>query len=162
MGRLFLVPVAGEAENAAPHIVFHVGVHAHLHVVLHGQLLEQADVLEGTGDTGPVHLHGVHAVGVLAAQQDGAVGGLVDLGEQVKNSGLARAVGADEARDLRAADSEVEVLHGLQAAEGDAQVHALQNGLFADVPIRDHSAGGDGNELSKHIRRPPFRGTCRA
>ena len=82
-------------------------------------VVEQADVLEGPGDAGLVHLHGVHAMGVLSVQEDGTVGGLVDLGEQVKHGGLSRAVGADEAGDLRAADGEVEVVHGFQAAEAE-------------------------------------------
>ena len=54
----------------------------------------------------------------MPIQQDGAVSGLIHLGQQVEHRGLARAVGADETGDLRPADGEVEVIHGLQAAEG--------------------------------------------
>ena len=68
------------------------------------QVVEQADVLEGTGDAGPVHLSGGHVVGVLPVQQDGAVGGLIHLGQQVEHRGFACAVGTDETGDLRPAD----------------------------------------------------------
>ena len=31
-----------------------------------------------------------------------------------------------------------------------------------DVTLRDHSAGGDGNQFSEHIRQPPFLPFCQA
>ena len=49
------------------------------------------------------------------------MGGLIDLGEQVEDRGLARAVRADETGDLRAADGHVEVVDRLESAEGDAE-----------------------------------------
>ena len=102
VGHLLLLPVLGGTEDAAPHVVVHLGVHAHLHVVFHREVVEQADVLEGPGDARPVDLGGVHAVGVFAVQQNGALGGLIDLGQQVEDGGFAGAVGADEAGDLLA------------------------------------------------------------
>ena len=98
--------------------------------------MEQTDVLEGAGDAGAVYLGGAHVGGVLAVEQDRAVGGLIHLGEKVEDRGLARAVGADEARDLGAAEGEVKVLHGLQAAEGDAQIDALEDGRLVHVALR--------------------------
>ena len=77
------------------------------------------------------HLHGVHAMGVLSVQEDGTVGGLVDLGEQVKHGGFSRAVGADEAGDLRAADGEVKVVHGFQATELNARLMHSRMGLLS-------------------------------
>ena len=41
-------------------------------------------------------LRRVHARGVVTVHHDGAARGLVDLGEQVEDRCLARAVGADE------------------------------------------------------------------
>ena len=93
---------------------------ADLHIVLHGQVVEQPDVLEGAGDAHAVDLGGVFAVGVDAVQQDGAPGGLIDLGEQVEHRGLARAVGADEAGDLGAAHGDIELVDSGEAAEVDA------------------------------------------
>ena len=70
--------------------------------------------------------------------------------------------GADETGDLRAANGEVEVLHRFQSAKGNAQIDALQNGALIDIAVRDHTAGGNGNEFGKHIRPPPFRNGYRA
>ena len=95
----------------------------------------------------PVDLDGGLARGVLAVQQDGAPGGLVDLGEQVEHRGLASAVGADEAGDLSAAYGQVEVVHRPQAAEVDAQVAALQDGGLVDVPLGDDGVAGDGDHF---------------
>ena len=105
-------PPAGEPEHIGEHAVGVAVAHAHLHVVLHGHAGEEPDVLEGPGDAQPVQLvHGL-APGVLAVEQNAALGGLVHVGQQVEDRGLARAVGADEARDLRLADEEREVVHG--------------------------------------------------
>ena len=121
---------------------------ADLHVVLHTQVGKQADVLEGAGDAGPVDLGSAHAVGVLAIEQDGAPGGLIHLGEQVEHRGLARAVGADKAGNLCAADGEVELIDSGQAAEVDAQVLALQNGELVHIPLRNDGVAGDGDHLA--------------
>ena len=66
VGQLLLLPELGQAEHAVPHGIAHLVVQTNLHVVLHGQVVEQADVLEGTGDARPVGLGDGHAVGVLA------------------------------------------------------------------------------------------------
>ena len=88
-------------------------------------------------------------------------GGLIDLGQQVEDGGFAGAVGADEAGDLRPADGEVEVIHRPQAAEVDAQVAALQNGGFVDVPLRNDGMAGNRDHLAlfkflTHRGLPPF------
>ena len=98
---------------------------ADLHVVLHRQVVEQPDILEGAGDAHSVDLGGGLTRGVQPVQQDSAPGGLIDLGEQVKHCGLACAVWPDKSSDLRAANGQVEVVHRLQAAEIDAQMAAL-------------------------------------
>ncbi len=116
--------------------VAHLVVQADLHVVLHTQVVKQADVLEGPGDAGPVDLGSAHAVGVLPVEKDGALGGLIHLGEQVEHGGLAGAVGADETGDLRPADGQVEVIDRPQTAEVDAQVAALQDGELVQHPAR--------------------------
>ena len=162
MGYPFLLPVGGQAENAAEHPIPNVVVEAQLHVILHREVVKQADVLKGTGNARPVHLDGVHAVGVLAVQEDSAPCGLIDLGEQVEHSGLARAVGADQARDLRAADGHIKLVDGGESAEINAQVAALQNGGLIHVPLRDAVGGGHGNQLGGVLFRcghgafPPF------
>ena len=77
-------------------------------------LLEQADILERAGDAQLVGLHGVHARGV-ACRSSRIVPrrGLIHLGQQVEDGGLARAVRADQTGDFRLADGQVEILDGL-------------------------------------------------
>ena len=162
VGQLLLLPVLGQAEDAVPHGVADLVVEADLHVVLHRQVVEQADVLEGTGDARLVHLGGGHAVGVLAVEEDGAPGGMVHLGQQVENRGLARAVGADEAGDLGGTYGDVELVDGGEAAEVDAQVLALQHRHLAQVPFGNDGVAGHRHHLGLfklfcHQRSPPFR-----
>ena len=97
-------------------------------------------------------------MGVLAVQQNGAVGGLIHLGQQIENGGLAGAVRADQTGDLGAADDEVEVFNSLQTAKGDAQTDALQNGALAGVTLGDQTDGRCGDQLgfTCHLRYPPL------
>ena len=148
-----VLPVTGQPQDPGKHARVHGVVQADLHVVLHGQGGEQPDILEGPGDAGLVHLHGVHAGGLLAVEEDGAPGGLIDLGQQIEDGGLARAVGADQAHDLCPADGQIEFIHCGQAAEVDAQMHGLQHGGLVDIPLQQHGVGGDFNILTAHGRR---------
>ena len=154
VGQLLRVPVLGQAEDPRPHIVVDVVVQAQLHVVLHTQVGEQTDVLEGAGDARFVHLDGIHIVRVHPVHQDSSPGGLIHFSQQIEHRSLTRAVGADEAGDLGAADGHVEVLHRRQAAEVDAQVAALQNGALIDVPLRDLIGTGYRDQLDRFLLRP--------
>ena len=140
-GDVLLPRIPGEMQDTARQPVAHRVVHGHHQVLRHRQIIEQPDVLERPGDTGLVYLCGGHAVGVLAIQQDSARCGLIHLRQQVEHRGLARAVGADQPRDLRPADGQIEVLHRLQPAEGHAQPHALQHRGLVDVPFRQQHGG---------------------
>ena len=156
-----LLPVARQAEDAGEHAVGHLVVKADAHIVLHAHVAKEADVLEGAGHAQFVGLHGVHAGGVLAVDHDGAGGGLVDLGQQVEHRGLARAVGADEAGDLGLADGEVEVLHGLEAAELDAQMPRFQHGQLVHIALGHDAVAGEGHHFGgrsalRHAASPPF------
>ena len=153
---LLLLPVGRKAEDAGKHAVFDLVVQADAHVVLHRHVAEQSDVLERAGNAQLVGLDGVHAGGVLAVDHDGAHRGLIDLREQVEHGGLARAVGADQAGDLGLADDEIEVVHGLQAAELDAQVPRLQHGRAVVVALGDDAVAGRGHHLG--VQHALFRG----
>ena len=96
---------------------------------------------------------------ILAVQQDGAVGGLIDLGEQIEDGGFAGAVGPDEPRDFGAADGDIEVIHRLEPAEGHAEIDAFQNGADVGVTLREEgNAAVDRNKLGllmgldRHLR----------
>ena len=53
MLALLLLPVTGQPQDAAEHIIFDLVVQADSHVLFHGHLVKQADVLEGTGNAQP-------------------------------------------------------------------------------------------------------------
>ena len=140
---LLFLPVVGQADERGAQIVLHGLVETHLDVVDDGQVLEQADILERTGHAHPVDLIGLFTGGGHPIDEDGASGGLVDVGQQVEDGGLTGAVGADEAGDLVAADHQVEAVHGGQAAEVDAQFTDVEDGLFILVAVGQEAAGRD-------------------
>lgn len=113
---------------------------ADLNVILHRHGVEQANVLERTGNTHAVDLIDRLARGVLTVEQDGAVRGLVHLGEQVEDRGLASAVGADETGDLGLADGQAKVVYCLKAAKLNAQVDALERRALTQVAVGNDSA----------------------
>ena len=144
---LLSLPVRGQAQDRGRRVLLDLVVQADLDVVLDGQRREQADVLEGAGHAGTARGGDVHACRVLAVEHDHAVRGVVDLGEQVEHRGLARAVGTDETGDLGLAHREVEVVDGLESAELDAQVTALEDGALVDVALGDDGVRGQGHHL---------------
>ena len=140
---LLFLPVVGQADERGAQIVLHGLVEAHLDVVDDGQVLEQADILEGAGHAHPVDLIGLFAGGGHPIDEDGAAGGLVNVGEQVEHGGLTGTVGADQTGDLVAADHQVEAVHSGQAAEVDAQFTDVEDGLFILVAVGQEAAGRD-------------------
>ena len=73
---------------------------------------------------------GLFSVQGHTVQQYGALGGHVHAGEQVEHRGFTGAVGADEAHQLSGVHLDVEVLDGVEAAEGNAQMLRLQDRCF--------------------------------
>ena len=136
-----------------------VVVHTHLHIVQHGHIRKQADILESTGNAQLIDLVDRHALDINAVDQNTAPGGLIDAGEQVEDGGLARAVGADEAGNLGWADGDIEVIHGGQSAEVNAQVPDVQHRLLALVLLTDKGNGGHLQNflgILIHWKLPPF------
>ena len=144
MGGLLVLPVRRQTQHALKTGVALLVVQADLYVVLHRHGVKQADVLEGTGDTHAVNLVDGLARGVLAVEQDGAVRGLVHLGKQVEDRGLAGAVGANQTGDLGLADGQAKVVDRLEAAELNTQVDTLESRAMAQVAI--------GNDGARRIR----------
>ena len=93
-----------------------------LDVVDDRHLTEQTDVLERAGNAVMIDLDGFVSGDVLPVQQDDALVWLVNAGQQVENCRLAGAVGADETVELSLFDREIEIVHGAQTAEGNAEV----------------------------------------
>ena len=160
LGALLLfLPIVRQTEEGGGQIVPQGLVQTDLDVVDDAQFLEQADVLEGAGHAHPVDLIGLLARRGHPVDQDGAAGGLINVGQQVEDGGLARAVGADQAGDLAAADHQVEAVHSGQAAEVDAQLTHIEDRLFVLVAVGQEAAGGDTVQSClelTHGLRPPF------
>ncbi|VUX36462.1 Uncharacterised protein [Bifidobacterium longum subsp. infantis] len=129
MHLVLLLPEARGTEDGATHTVGERLVEGDEHVLLNGELLEQSDVLEGTGDTGTHDLIGLLAVHPDAIQPEFAFSGLVHAGQQVEHRGLASAIRADQTDEFTLVDGHVEVGYGLQTTEGDAEMLGFEDGL---------------------------------
>ena len=68
--------VSRQTQDAGPHIVPDLVVQTDLDVIQHRHIIEQADILEGTCNTGLADKLGVLAGNVLAVQNDVALSGL--------------------------------------------------------------------------------------
>ena len=141
VGQLLLrVPVLFRAQKAVGKVVVNVLREGDLHVVEHRHGLEQADVLKRAGNAGLYHLIGLLAVELLTAEVECPLRRHIHTGEQVKDRGLACTVRTDESHELALMDLHVEVRHGLQAAERNAEVLRFE-----------HNRSGIG-----HASAPPF------
>ena len=150
MCALFLLPIARQTQNGLEQRVAHGIVQTDLDVILDGQLVEQTDVLEGTGDAHAVDLDGGLARAVHAVDDDRAARGLIDAGQQVEDRGLACTVRADQTCDLRPADGQIKVVHGAQTAEVDAKMDALEDRVRADVALRNDGIARNGDHFALH------------
>ena len=155
MRALLGPPVRGQTGERAAQAVAHGVVQPHLHIVLHAQPLEQADVLERAGDAHAVDLVGGLALGIHAVEQDHAARRLVHVGDEIEHGRLAGAVRADEPGDLRAADDKRKVLHRMQAAKVDAEMVDVEDRDLVDVARRHHAPARNGNQII-HYASPAF------
>ena len=95
-----------------------VGEDGDLHVLEHGQAREDVGALEGARQAEPADRVRRPPGDVAAAEIDAA--GVRDQvpGDHVEQRGLARAVGADDRRDLAGLHTQAHSAQGLEAAEG--------------------------------------------
>ena len=56
------------AKNAADRGILHLVMETDFNVLLYRQLIKKTNVLEGTGDSRLIYLHGTHASGILSVQ----------------------------------------------------------------------------------------------
>ncbi|MNN52719.1 hypothetical protein D3C81_1674340 [compost metagenome] len=87
-----------------------------------GHVLEQPHVLEGAHHAFEGDLVARQALDRLSVQQDAAAGGLIETGQAVEHSGLARAVRPDQCNHLFFFDGQGHTVDRQQAAEAHAQV----------------------------------------
>ena len=110
--------------------VFHVLMAGDFHVVQHGELGEEPDVLEGARDAALGDLVRLQPDEAVSLEGDMAAGRLVDAREQVERGSLACAVGTDEADQFACVDIHIEVGNGLQAAEHFHDVRGFEKRLI--------------------------------
>ena len=120
-GTLFL-PVGGKAQNPRQSGIFHLVVHRYSHVVQNRNILKQANVLEGTGNSAAGHIVGLFADDAFPLELNGAFRGLIYLRQQVKYGRLTGAVRADQTHDLIFFQLEIDIFQGAQAAKRNSQM----------------------------------------
>ena len=139
-GFLLFAAGGGVAGQGAPDAGLGAAVAADHHVLQHGHVAEQTDVLEGAGHAQRRDEVGLAPVeqmllAVGAVQVHGAFRGLVDAGDAVEEGGLAGAVGADEGHDLTFVDGQVQLVEGAQTAEVTRQALDFKDGFHARSPL---------------------------
>jgi hypothetical protein len=102
-------------------------VAAHRDVLPDAEVAEQPDVLECPGDPGPGEGLGRGSGEIGAVEHDAAAARGDDAGEQVEGRRLAGAVGADQPQDLAAAQLQVVVGEGGEAAEALRQTRNVKH-----------------------------------
>ena len=113
-------------------------VHTHLDIVQSGHLSEQTDILEGSGNTQPVDLGCIHALGIHTVNEDRATGGLINRGQQVKDGGLTGTVGTDQTGNLGGADGDVETVDSSQTTELMHQIRRIRDTFHIAIFLIEH------------------------
>ena len=90
---------------------------AHHHVLQGGHLGEQTNILKSARDTGFGHFMHRRRLVRLASQGKATAVGCVQARQDVEKSGLARAVGTDQAIHLTALDADTHIAEGLKPTE---------------------------------------------
>ncbi len=136
------------------------GMAGDLDVVQSRKVLEKADILKGPGDAPRrVGMSGLtHEI--LAAEENVPLRRLVDSGEHVEDRRLSGAVGADEPRQIALGEGNIEIRHGLEAAEGDAQMPHLEKGRGSFLR-RHHLTAPPRNRQDGGSWAPGRRAPCR-
>ena len=156
-----LPPVLGKTEHVGEEARGHRVAETHEDVLLDRHLVEETDVLERARDAHLVDFDDALARGVVPVEENRPPRRTVDVGEQVEDRGLARAVGADETGDLGAAHGDVEVVDRREATEVDAEVVRLEDGLLAEVALGNQvgrlhlDEDGPPSLIARHRRSPP-------
>ncbi len=145
-----LAPLPRGEQQAAQRPRPAIGVHAGDDLVEHAEAAEQPDVLVGPGDALPAD--GVRAVardlGVL--EDDGALVGTVEAGDQVEQAGLARAVGAHQAHHGAGGHAQGDAVNGLDPAE-----------VLGDVlEVQQRAAEGPGAHRAASCNVGSMTGVC--
>ncbi len=135
-GRALLPRSPGSAEHGRDGARVHPAVAAGQHVFEHGEILEEADGLEGPGDAELDDAVGGPVRDVSALEADSSPVGAVIAGDEVEDGGLARPVRADEPDDGPLLHVEGDFVYGRQSAEGLGNALKLQQAHGAPPALR--------------------------
>ena len=116
------------AENRADRLLARLRRQRDQHVIQRGQVDEQAQILEGAGDTGGDDGLRGQPIQASPLEGDAALVGFQESGDNVEDRGLAGTVGANQARDAAAIHGERAIAQGQQPAETDLHPGGLQIG----------------------------------
>ena len=130
---LFLGPGPGKLQGPGQEPGAAQAVAAHHDVFQDRHVVEELHQLEGAGDPPPGDAVGRASLDFLALKDDAALLGGQKAAHQVEQGGLAGAVGADDRLDGARRHPKGDLLHGLQAAEGQADVLQFQDTWFGQV-----------------------------
>jgi hypothetical protein len=114
--------VAGRVQHRVEQPVVELPVMGDPHVVEHAHLVPEPDGLEGAADAQARNRVRRLAGDRLAVKDDLAFAGRVDAGDEVKNGGLAGAVGANQADQLAGVQLQLKIVDGAQTAEVVGQI----------------------------------------
>ena len=103
-----------------------VRVQAHLDVVEHRHVAEQAQVLERASQTHARNLVGRHADNLTARKHDGAALGRDDARENIQQRGLARTVRSDQRMHMAGANLDVDIVGRHHTTVGFVQAVTLE------------------------------------
>src|SRR6266567_1221147 len=136
--------------------VTQVQVESGAHVVEYAQSRKQANILKRACNAAPGDGAWFQARDGRAFKSDGAGGRVINAGDNVKNSRLARAIRTDEAEEVIRADLQIECRNGREPTEPhtallkiekrDRHVDLRRGGWQFRSPARGHAA--DGNSSS--------------
>ena len=135
-----ILGVGAVAREELPHQVLPKGVAEAVlcggHDVLqHRGAPEEPQVLEGSGDSEPVHLIRRHGRDVLVPEPDASRRRIVDAGDDVEDRRLSGSVGADDAGQGVVHDAEAHVPDGVDPAEAHVDMLQFQEHLVRpDIP----------------------------
>ena len=99
---------------------------SHLHVIQNRQPGKKPDILKGSCNPGLIDLYIVLPGNILSIQINLSVGRFIDAGQHIEHGRLSRSVGPDQAIQLSLFDLQIKIVHGTQAAKGNAKIFHFQ------------------------------------
>src|SRR2546421_7101487 len=143
---------AAALEGGPEHALAETAVQARHHVLEDGHAAEELCRLKRAAEAAGSDRAGLEADERHAVETDLAAVGRVDAADDVQQRGLARAVGADDAKDLSFVQSQVDAVERDDAAEGDGDVPYHQAAHAGGSGARNGSSQPATRRLTREMR----------